>query len=103
MAGTYVKLRNHLLPLGVSCSLRIKDQGLVEIDLSAILGPFDSNGFMLCPWGMSFFRKLCPPPFPPVLLHQQRGPGTLPQGGGLMVACDSQGHATAGVLFKVLL
>ena len=32
---------------------QIEDQGLV---LSAILVPFDSNWFMLCPWAMSFFR-----------------------------------------------
>ena len=55
-------------PLGVSFSLQIEDQGLVEFDLSAILDPFDSNQFMLClcPWAMSFFQKLCPGPFPPV-------------------------------------
>ena len=33
---------------------------------SATLDPFDSNWFMLCPWVMSFFHKLCPAPFPPV-------------------------------------
>ena len=47
-----------LSPLGVSFHLLIQDQGIV---LSAILVPFDSNQFMLCPWAMSFFRKLCPP------------------------------------------
>ena len=41
-----------MAPLGVSFSLLIEDQGLV---LSAILIPFDSNWFMLCPWTMSFF------------------------------------------------
>ena len=57
-----------MAPLGVSFSLQIEDQGLVEFDLSAILDPFDSNQFMLClcPWAMSFFQKLCPGPFPPV-------------------------------------
>jgi len=35
--------------LGVSFSLLTEDQDLAEIDLSAILGPFDSNHFMLCP------------------------------------------------------
>ena len=35
-----------MAPLGVSFSLLIEDQGLV---LSAILIPFDSNRFMLCP------------------------------------------------------
>ena len=28
--------------------------------VSAILDPFNSNQFMLCPWAMSFFEKLCP-------------------------------------------
>ena len=27
---------------------------------------FDSYWFMVCPWAMSFFQKLCPAPFPPV-------------------------------------
>ena len=31
-----------------------------------ILDPFDFNWFMLCPWAMSCFQKLCPAPFPPV-------------------------------------
>ena len=31
-----------------------------------VLVPFDSNQFMLCPWAMSFFQKLCPASFPPV-------------------------------------
>ena len=52
-----------MAPLGVSFHLLIEDQGLV---LSAILVPFDSNPFMLCPWAMSFFQKLCTDPFPPV-------------------------------------
>ena len=51
--------------LAVSFHLLIEDQGLV---LSAILGPFDSDQFMLCPWATSFFQKLCPAPFPPVTL-----------------------------------
>ena len=45
-------------PLGVSFSLQIEDQGLDEFDLSAILDPFDSNWFMLCPWAMSLFQSL---------------------------------------------
>ena len=49
--------------LGVSFHLLTEDQGLV---LSAILVPFDSNWFMLCPWAMSSFQKLCLAPFPPV-------------------------------------
>ena len=47
-----------MAPLGVSFSLQIEDQGLVEFDLFAILDPFDFNPFMLCPWAMSFF-KIC--------------------------------------------
>ena len=46
-------------------------QGLVEVDLSAILDPFGSNQFMSCPRAMSFFHMLCPAPFPPVTI----GPG----------------------------
>ena len=55
-----------MAPLGVLFSLLIEDQGLVEVDLSAILDPFDCNQFMLCPQAMSFFQKLCPAPFPPL-------------------------------------
>ena len=54
-----------MAPQCVSFSLLIEDQGLVG--LSAILDPFDSNWFMLCPWAMSFFQKLCPAPLPPVI------------------------------------
>ena len=43
-------------------------QSLVEDDLSAILDPFGSNQFMLCPQFMLFFQRLCPGPFPPVSL-----------------------------------
>ena len=53
-----------MAPQCVSFSLLIEDQGLVG--LSAILDPFDSNWFMLCPWAMSFFQKLCPASFPPI-------------------------------------
>ena len=45
-----------------------EDQGLVEVDLSAILGPFESNQFILCPLAESFFQRLCPAPFLPVSL-----------------------------------
>ena len=38
-----VDLGTVMAPLGVSFSLLIEDQGLVEVDLSAILDPFDSN------------------------------------------------------------
>ena len=54
------------MPLGVSFSFQIEDQGLVEFDLSAILEPLDFNQLMLCSWAMSFFQKLCPSPFLPV-------------------------------------
>ena len=47
------------------CVISLTDWGSSSV-LSAILVPFDSNGFMLCPWAMSFFQKLCPAPFPPV-------------------------------------
>ena len=53
-------------PHSVSFSLQIEDQGLVEFGLSAILNPFDFNQFMICPWAVSFFQKLCLGPFPPV-------------------------------------
>ena len=53
-----------MAPLGVSFHLLMEDQGLV---LSAILVLSDYNWFMLCPWAMSFFQKLCPAPFPPVM------------------------------------
>ena len=48
-----------MAPLAMSFSLQIEDQDLVEFDLSAILDRFDFNGFMFCPWAMSFFQKLC--------------------------------------------
>ena len=51
-----------MAPLGVSFHPS-EDQVLV---LSAIVVPFNSNWFKLCPWAMSFFQKLCPAPFPPV-------------------------------------
>ena len=55
-----------MVPLGVSLSLQIENQALVEFDLSVILEPCDFNWFMLCSWAMSFFQKLCPALFPPV-------------------------------------
>ena len=56
--------------LDVSFSLLIEAQGLIKVNLSDILDQFVSNQFMLCPWAMSFFQKLCPDPFPPVtVLH----------------------------------
>ena len=59
----WLSSRTVMAPLGVSFSLLIEDQSLVEVDLSAIWGPLDSNWFMLYPWAMSFFQKLCPAPF----------------------------------------
>ena len=56
-----------MVPLGMSFSLQIENQGLVEFDLSVILDPFDFNWFMSCPWAMPFCRKLCPAPF--LLFH----------------------------------
>ena len=55
-----------LVPLGVSFILQIEEQGLVEFDLSSWT-PLDINRFMLCPCAMSFFQKLSPAPFLPVL------------------------------------
>ena len=55
-----------MAPLGVSFSLLIEAQGLIKLNLSDILDPFDSNQFMLCPWTISFFQKLCPTTFLPI-------------------------------------
>ena len=66
-----------MAPLGVSFSLQIEDQGLVEFGLSAILNPFDFNQFMICPWAMSFFQKPHPTSFHSVscsLLEPHLGP-----------------------------
>ena len=46
--------------LSVSFSLLIEDQGLVEVDLSAILDTFDSNRLMLCPWAVCILSKGLP-------------------------------------------
>ena len=54
-----------MVPWNCHDSLLREDQGL-EVDSPAILDPFDSNWFMLCPWAMTFSQKLCPTPFPPV-------------------------------------
>ena len=43
-----------MAPLGVSFHLLIEDQILV---LSAVLVPFDSNWFMLCPWLCHSFKS----------------------------------------------
>ena len=57
--------------LGVSFTLPAEDQNLVQVDMSAILGPFASNQFILYPWAMSFFQKLCPALFSPVTQGDQ--------------------------------
>ena len=67
-----------MAPLGVSFHLLIEDQGLVEVDLSAILDPSDSNWFMLCPRAVSFFQKLCLAPS--LLFQQERHPPKHPIG-----------------------
>ena len=59
-------LWNYYGASGCVFSLLTEDQGLIKVNLSAILDPFDSNCFILCPWGMSFFQKFCPAPFLPV-------------------------------------
>ena len=51
-----------MVPLGVSFNLLIEDQ----VDLSAILDPFDSNWFILCLRAVAF--KNCA--LPPSLLFQ---------------------------------
>ena len=56
-----------MAPLCMSFSLLIENQGLIKVYLSAVLDPFDSNQFTLCPWPKSFFKKLCPASFPPVI------------------------------------
>ena len=50
------------MSLGVSFSLYIENQCLVEFDLSVSLDPFYFSWFILCPWAMAFFQKLCPTP-----------------------------------------
>ena len=47
---------------GMTFSFQIEDQSLGEFDLSATFDPFDFNPYMLCPWAMLFFQKLCPAP-----------------------------------------
>lgn len=49
-------------PPGVLFHSLIEDKGPV---LSAVLVPFESNRWVLCPWAVSLFRKLCPAPFRP--------------------------------------
>ena len=49
-----------MVPLGVSFNLLIEDQ----VDLSAILDPFDSNWFILCPQAVAFKNYAWP--FSPV-------------------------------------
>ena len=44
----------------MSFSLKIEDQGLDELTCLPSCLPFDFNWFMLCPWAMLFFQKLCP-------------------------------------------
>ena len=41
-------------------------QGLVKVNLAAVLEPFGSHHFMLLPRAMSFFQRLCPVLSPPV-------------------------------------
>ena len=43
----------------------MEDQGLVKVDLSAILDPFDSSQFAVS-LGYVILSKLCPAPFLPV-------------------------------------
>ena len=50
-----------MMHLCVSLSLLIEVQGLIKVDLSAVLDPFDSNWFMLRPQAVSFFQKVSLP------------------------------------------
>ena len=80
-----VDSRTVVVLVGVSFSWLIysqwvytEDQGLVEVDASAILDLSGSNKFMLCPPAMSglchffFFWSFCSAPFPPVSFSLQR-------------------------------
>ena len=51
-----------MMPLGMSFSLLNEDQGLVKVDLSTILGPFDSAWFMFFPLGHVTLSKVVPCP-----------------------------------------
>ena len=51
-----------MVPLGMSLSLLNEDQGLVKVELSAILDPFDSVWFMFCPLGHVILSKVVPCP-----------------------------------------
>ena len=57
-------------------------QGLVEVPLSAILGPFGSNQLMLCPQGSDILLKFALPPS--LLFHcdERDGPFSLASGRG---------------------
>ena len=67
-----------MVPLGMSFSLQIEDPGLIRVHLSPILDLFGSHWFMLCPWAMSFFQKLCPAPSPPVMPLETPHPSVNP-------------------------
>ena len=90
-----------MTPLGVSFHLLIEHQGLV---LSAILVPFDSNWFMLCPWAISFFQKFAPCPFPSCytrtgltsLLLIRQEPAPFSPGGYLCLASVSNKQTVTG-------
>ena len=56
-----------------------EDQGLIEVDLSAISAPFDSNQVMLGPWAKLFFQRMYgPTPFPLVSKALSPFPHILP-------------------------
>ena len=56
-----------------------EDQGLIEVDLSAISAPFDSNQVMLGPWAKLFFERMYgPTPFPLVSKALSPFPHILP-------------------------
>ena len=65
-----------MAPLCVPFRLLLEDQGLIKVYLSAVLDPFDSSQFILCPWPKSFFQKLCPAHSAPVsCFFLEPGPG----------------------------
>ena len=66
------------MPLAVSFSLLIEDQGPIKANFSAVFDPFDSDQFLLCPWPTSFFQKLCP--FPSCYTMNYSHPGSSVHG-----------------------
>ena len=49
-----------------ACMLQSMGSQRVRYDLAT--GQQQQQKFMLCPWAVSFFQRLCPATFPPVLV-----------------------------------